>query len=382
MTESVRKRLEGKAGRILERMERDPHGRRLLARLRGTPQVTLAPTWALHAEITTKFGEYPAPQDVDALWRDAAGTSQTPGWFALSARDTPSGTVWKLLFCPAQGTLPAADIALPQVLWIQHLMESNEESAGIRRLETRDGSWIGTWGDGGCQRLQGPLATGAPGLQRELDAAQHAQPEADIAELFWQEPTAHDLQQLASQAPEAQLLAPSVAAQRMRQRETRTLQIRLTAVVLGAVLLSAMAWLPAAALRLELYRAEVRMEGRLPLLHAIDSLGSRLRTSDSLVTRQDVALSPSSRPGKLLAMLPKALPEDAHIEILQMEAHPPASEGAWIARLQLRQKDWDKVATTVEGLKHIPGVTSVDVGDQARDPTGLRYQVTLQGRYQ
>ena len=83
-----------------------------------------------------------------------------------------------------------------------------------------------------------------------------------------------------------------------------------------------------------------------------------------------------------MAALPKALPEDAHIEILQMEAHPPASEGAWTARLQLRQKDWDKVATTVEGLKHIPGVTSVDVGDQARDPTGLRYQVTLQGRYQ
>jgi hypothetical protein len=351
--------------------------------LLGRPRAGLAPTLLLAGEVTVPYGKEPSPEAVEAVWRERAGDRELPAWILLGPRDTPSGTVWRLAWCPSAGTgsTSPGEVLLPEAVWILERLSSTPGRPGWhgRILSGAPGrSWAALFEGERCDRLVGPFATPELARRRIDEHARRAELALDgEATATWMEPTTADLRRLAEFRPESDLLPAPESRRRSETRADFAALARVGAIVgvFGTVSLGLAGWqLVQARIR---HAEEVRLESVRPLLDRISVLReTRERAIGSLESRKDAAL-PNSSADRLLAGLARRIPSGTTLQALQLESAGPE----WRTRLEAHAPSWDRVQPLTEALRTAPGVAKVGIASQNRSEGFVSVVLELRGTW-
>ena len=358
---------------------------RLPRGLAGRPRATLAPSRILQATCTTRYGETPGDHEVASLVEARFGSSPPSlAWFATAHRDQPEGTVWKVFLCPArdprtgrnlaQGEEPGpktgktCEVVLPEALWIARVLERG--SRPRRTTRTGEGAWVSEWADGMLEFLDGPFPVGSASLRSWLDRDA-------FEEVPWRAATPEDLVDLSDEHPESQMLSESVATRRHEGLANRTALWRSLAVVSVAVLLGVVARAPVwwAAGRLD--STEARLAEVKPELDRLERIRDQATRDARFLEASSAAFRPGASARPLVAGIAAKLPAGVRLRGLQFDS--PPGETAWRLRTEARLDDWRSVATLVDSLRKVEGVSDVRVETQQREQEKVHLVVSLNG---
>lgn len=360
---------------------------RLPRGLAGRPRAALAPSRILQATCTTRYGEIPGDSEVSVLVESRFPSS--PGalaWFATAHRDQPEGTVWKVFLCPARdarsgrnlpegvepgpGTGPSSEVVLPEALWTAQVLERGSRP----RRATRSGAgvWISEWADGMLETLGGPYPEGAVPL-RDWQARD------EFEEVPWRDATQQELDDLAEENPQAQMLSDPSALRRRERLADRTALWRSLGVVSIAMLVGLVVRAPVWWAAAGLHSTERRLSEVRPELDRLE----RIREQAILDAQFLEASAPAFRPGAsarpLVAGIASKLPAGVRLRGLQFES--PPGDLTWRLRAEARLDDWRSVATLVDSLTKVAGVSQVRVESQQRDQENVQLVVALTGAW-
>lgn len=358
---------------------------RLPRGLAGRPRAALAPSRILQATCTTRYGETPGDDEVASLVDARFGASpRSLAWFATAHRDQPEGTVWKVFLCPARdsrtgrnlrdGEEPGpklgktSEVVLPEALWVSRVLERG--SRARRTTRSGEGVWVSDWADGMLEFLDGPFPVGSAALGSWLDR----DPFEDVP---WRAATPEDLVDLADEHPEAQMLSEPVASRRQEGLANRTALWRSLAVVSVAVFLGVVArapvWWAAARLR----STEARLAEVKPELDRLERLRDQATRDARFLEASAAAFRPGASARPLVAGIAAKLPAGVRLRGLQFDS--PPGEMAWRLRTEARLDDWRSVATLVDSLRKVEGVSDVRVETQQREQEKVQLVVSLNG---
>lgn len=347
----------------------------------GRPRVVLSASRLLVGEVTTPYGVLPTEELVESTWRGLAGERAHAPWLLLGRRDTPSGTIWGLAWCPPVGALPdAAEIVLPEALWALECMNGTPGPEGwhVRRLESPQGVWTGLWEGARCEHLSPPVREAAAALELERTlAGQRGATEVPQLEFAWSPPSPEALRELSESRPEADLLGLTESVLRGERRADRTSIARTAAIllVLGAITGAFgihQAW-HAHQRRLQ----ESRLESVRTLVDRAAHLeSSRGRQIDSLRRIRD-ALSRSQAPDLVLRAIAAKVPPSIRLQVLAMEG----ATGTWRIRAEARLPDWNAVEPFTRDLRSLPRVSKVSVANQSRQSDAVAAILEIEGTW-
>lgn len=349
--------------------------------LAGHPRAALASSHCLNGEVTTPFGQEPGPEEVDAMWRSLVGDREVPPWIILGRRETPSGIVWRILYCPRSGALPArAEIVLPQAAWMHRILDDASGPPGwhVRVSQAGDDLWGGVWEGDRCERIHGPYRSEAQLLERCRHGLQDsAELAEDMVRKTWRTPDRKDLQALVAAQSSGDLLSLDESMSRARLRERDSDWARLAGVVVvflavtaGFGLFQIGTWRVRVAQerRLESVRQEVETAARM------ESLSVRL--VDTLLGRRE-ALSPNSSADLVLRSIASKVPPSVKLQVIAIE---PTANG-FRARLEARFREWSEVQPFSEALRSGKGVGRVAVVSQARQADAVLAVLEMEGKW-
>lgn len=360
---------------------------RLPRGLAGRPRVALAPSRILQATCTTRYGEAPGDDDVASLVEARFGSSpRSLAWFATAHRDQPEGTVWKVFLCPARdsrtgrnlgegeepgpGVGKSCEVVLPHALWVARVLEAGQGNRRSTRCE--DGVWISEWADGMLESLDGPFPEAATTLRSWVERDAH-----DL--VAWRGATPDDLAALADEHPEAQMLPAPIAARRRERLADHTALWRSCAVVAVALALGMTFRAPVLWASARLHATEARLAGVKPELDRLE----RIRAQAIRDARFLEASAPAFRPGAsarpLVAGIAAKLPVGVRLRGFQFDS--PPGEAGWRLRTEVRLDDWRSVATLVDSLRKVVGVSDVRVETQQREQEKVHLVVSLGGSW-
>jgi len=353
--------------------------KRLLDLMLGRPRVALSPSRLLAGEVTTPYGSLPTDDVVASAWRNEAGDRDCPPWLILGRRDAPSGSIWRLAWCPSDGRLPSqAEIVLPEAAWaLERLNEvAGPEGWHLRSLESPFGYWIGLWEGSRCEHLQSPgrERSEAVRLEQALAARRgaHHPPEL-LGE--WAQPSARQLSSVAEESPESDLLSTTESVLRQERRADATAVARLT----GIVLIFGLATALFGAFQLwhsrQRHVQEARLEAVRPLVERTNALeASRAQQLDSLRTFRE-AMRPSEAAGIVISRIASKVPDGARLTVLALEETP----GGWRIRTEARLADWNAIQPFSEAIRGVAGVTKATVSNQARQADAVSAILDIEG---
>ncbi|HOX50622.1 MAG TPA: hypothetical protein PKY05_03990 [Fibrobacteria bacterium] len=350
--------------------------------LAGLPRVALSKSHCLNGEVTTPFGQEPTADGVEAKWRSLVGADRpVPPWLVLGHRETPSGIVWRILFCPPSGTLADdAEVVLPMAAWVGQLLGVVAGPSGwhVRITRSGDDFWGGVWEGERCVRIHGPYRT------RELlehrcqhgieDAAEAAR---EIIEVPWRQPSQAGLRELAGDQPSGDLLGWELSVQRSRVRRRHVALARIGGIAAVFLLVSGGFGL----FQLGAWRVRAIQETRLASvqgeLDAVGRLRERTRSLvDSLLSRRD-ALVPNSSPDKILRSVARAVPATVKLQVFALE---PTTNG-YRARFEARFLEWSDVQPFSDALRRGGGVKRVAVVSQTRQADAVMAVMEIEGQW-
>lgn len=348
--------------------------------LAGLPRVALAPSHCLNGDVTTPFGQEPGPDEVEAKWTSLVGGDRdAPPWIVLGRRETPSGIVWRILFCPSQGTLPTeAEIVLPMAAWVLHLLRPQVGPPGwhVRFTQTDDDFWGGLWEGDRCERIHGPYRTQELLVQRCLHGIVDATASSkQVLSAPWRIPSQKDLRALVADQSCGDLLGLEGSVSRARMRERNASWARLAAVVVvfllvtgGFGLFQVGAWRVRAIQekRLASVRDEVESAARL------ESISRSL--VDTLLARRE-ALAPNSSADLVLRAVAAQVPSSVKLQVIALEPTP----AGFRARLEARFQEWSQVQPFSEALRSGKGVSRVAVVSQTRQADAVLAVLEMEG---
>ena len=347
----------------------------------GRPRVALAPSRLLSGEVTTPYGNIPGDDLVSDAWRAEAGDRDCPPWMILGRRDAPSGTIWRLAWCPPAGPLPeGSEIVLPQAAWALECMNATQGPQGwhLRSLESPFGFWIGLWEGSRCEHLQPPSSDRDQALRMERAlATKRGGPLAQELLSDWTAPEPRDLALLADASPESDLLDAKASLVRNERRAWSCAFARV------ALVLAVLAMVCGALGALQVWQARERhaQESRLAAVESLVERSSELETVrsrliDTLLTFQD-ALHRSEAADLVVAAIAAQVPAGAHLQALALEE----SAAGWRLRTDARLPDWDAIQPFTQALRKIPAVSKVSVANQARQADAISAVVEIEGRW-
>lgn len=347
----------------------------------GRPRVALAPSRLLAGEVTTPYGNAPTDDVVAAAWRNEAGDRDCPPWMILGREDAPSGTIWRLAWCPPVSAMPdRAEIVLPEAIWALELLNEMDSPPGwhLRALESPSGTWVGIWHGSRCDQLHLPrkdrqeaLERGRSGLAKrgilnpqELDAS-------------WTAPNPARLSGIADANPESDLVEIKESIRRQEKRSLAASVAR-TASVLGV--LAMVTGLLGAFQGWHAYRRsaeESRLATVKPLVDgAAELVRDRQRDLDSLRSFRD-ALEPGHAADRVVAGIASALPAGSRLQTLALEQ----TSTGWRLRTEARLPDWGSIQPLSQSLRQVAGVTKVTVANQSRQSDAVSAILELEGTW-
>jgi hypothetical protein len=353
--------------------------KRILDLVLGRPRVALSPSRLLAGEVTTPYGNIPGDEVVSAAWRAEAGDRDCPPWLILGRRDAPSGSIWRLAWCPASDKLPEqAEIVLPQAAWaVERLNElTHPEGWHFRSLESPYGFWIGLWEGSRCEHLQAPGRDRDESVRLEQLLATRMGA-VHLPELLgeWAPPTAPDLARLAEESPESDLLSTTDSVARLERRSNATAIARVVGIVLAFGLVTAFFG------TFQLWQSHQRhqQESRLESVKALVERTANLETSrslgiDSLRAFRE-ALRPSQAAGIVVSRLASQVTGGARLSVLALEETP----SGWRVRTEARLADWSSIQPFSAAIRSLPGVTKASVSNQSRQSDGVSVILDIEG---
>ncbi|MEK7391401.1 MAG: hypothetical protein AAB214_02445 [Fibrobacterota bacterium] len=353
--------------------------KRILDLLLGRPRVALSPSRLLAGEVTTPYGVLPSDEAVANAWRIEAGDRDCPPWLILGRRDAPSGSIWRLAWCPAATSLPPqAEIVLPEAAWaLERLNDlSGPDGWHLRSLESPFGYWIGLWEGSRCEHLQAPGRDRNDAVQLErIHAARLGadHPPEILGE--WAPPNALKLADVAEDSPESDLLGTADSIVRHERRSDATALARLTGIVVlfGLVtgLFGAFQLFHSHQRRLQ----EARLEIVRPLVERTANLeAARKRQIDSLRAFRE-ALRPSQAPGIVISRIASKVSGGARLTALAIEETP----NGWRVRTEARVGDWSAIQPFSESIRSVPGVSKASVSNQSRQAESISAMLDIEG---
>lgn len=347
----------------------------------GRPRVALASTRLLPGEVTTPYGNAPTEDVVDAAWRAEAGDRACPPWMILGRRDAPSGTIWRIAWCPDAARVPPdAEISLPEGAWALELLGALDGPSDwhLRFLDSPSGTWASLWEGARCELLVPPRRDSSAAIERgRAIAAKRGCADCPELQATWQAPTPSRLSSLADSSPESELFELPESVKRQERRATAAAIARtglaLAALALATGILGAwQAWHA---------RLRTQEESRLASVkHLVDHAASlaeaRKHGLDSLRTYED-ALRPSDRAAGVVAAIGAAVPPESRLQVLAIEA----TKSGWRARTEARLPDWNGIQPLAQALRTSPLVEKVSVANQSRQSDAVAAILELEGRW-
>ena len=345
----------------------------------GRPRVALAPSRLLTGEVTTPYGTLPGDEAVEAAWVAEAGAKECPPWLILGRRDAPSGTIWRLAWCPTAGTLPdRSEIVLPEAAWaLERLNEiQGPENWHLRSMESPSGFWIGLWQGNRCEHLQAPWRERQDALDLECAvAAKHdvAHPQEYLAD--WAAPTPEQLAVLSDSSPESDLLEVSESVRRRERRANATAICRTSLVLIFLAAISGAFGVFQFWQAHQRGKQESRLESVKNLVdHSANLEASRATVLDTLRSFGD-ALRRSQAADLVVAGIASMVPPGSRLQALSLEETPKG----WRLRTEARLPDWNAIQPFTQSLRKVVGVTKVSVANQARQADVVSVVLEIEG---
>ncbi len=345
----------------------------------GRPRVALAPSRLLAGEVTTPYGSLPTDDVVSVAWRAQVGDRECPPWMILGRRDAPSGTIWRLAWCPSVGPMPGkAEIVIPAAAWAFDLMSevNGPEGWHLRSLESPSGFWVGLWEGSRCEHLQAPWRERQEAIQMETSlAAKHGVTHPSELLTDWTPPTPGALALLADSSPESDLLCVSDSVQRKEHRDNAASMARTGVVLVVLALVTAgfglfQAW--HSHLRTV---EEARLESVKALVDRSANLEtSRMRVLDTLRTFRD-ALRRSEAADLVLAGIASNVQAPSRLQVLAMEE----TSSGWRIRTEARLPDWNAIQPFTQSIRKIKGVSKVTLANQSRQGEAVSAILEIEG---
>lgn len=359
--------------------------------LAGRPRIGLAPTRILVAEVVVPYRQGLDPQSVEERWQALAGGRPMPAWFSLGSLDTPSGTRWRVAFCPIESSEasldPDRDVVLPEGLWVFWLQaRSGGDSAGWRRLETREGDrrWIGVWDGERCERLQAVAPEGLLAADREEAWCRAHWPEslhgAPLA-AAWVPPTVAELRELHDAFPESDLFSAAESLRRERGRRRRQAMVLASATCALLFAVSATLAIAEAGARWRIARENERLALARPQIDRLQRLGAARVDSLRKLSAASAQLARNSRVDLLLKSLVERLPEQAVLGPVVLDAASAPDGADWKITTEMRIPTWDLVRPAVESLQLASGVRAVRIDQQTRRDGQVSTILDIVGRW-
>lgn len=347
--------------------------------LAGRPRVALAPSRVVPVTCTTRYGEAPIDTDIaELLARLEVGPAEFVPWMAVSQKDEPSGTVWRILLCPPldpasglnlrEGREPggpsgeSVEIVLPEALWILTLLAEGRGHA--RGVVAPSGTWVSRWEDGQVALLEGPRA---------------APPEEGCEVVAWRNPTQAELLRLFDEHPDSQMLSGATARLRREGLDNMVALGRSLVVLLTVVLLGASTRIPVAWAR-HLHDATTeRLAAQRPAIERLERLHERALRESRALDASRRAFLPNGSPLDLLVDLSRRLPQAVRLRNLQLDS--PPTDSVWTLRAEATLQDWRSVSSLVDSLRTSPGTRDVRVLSQQREKQSVHLVLALTGAW-
>lgn len=360
---------------------------RLPRGLAGRPRATLAASRVLRASCTTRYGESPGDEEIARLVESRLGSSpRTLAWFPAAHRDQPEGTVWKVVLCPpldarsgrnlAEGREPgpaegaSCEVVLPEALWAARVLEGGIRPR--RRTRCAAGVWISRWAEGQLEDLDGPFQEGSPALEAWMATD-------EVEDVPWRDATDEELSVLADEHPQAQMLSDAVSQARHERLADTTTIWRTFAVVAGALVLALLVRSPVWWAGAILHSTRERLVEVKPELDRLERLRGQAVVDARFLEASAPAFRPPASAGPLLVGIARKLPTGVRLRGLQFDS--PPGEMGWKLRTEARLDDWRSVATLVDSLRVVDGVSDVRVETQQREQEKVHLVVSLTGRW-
>ncbi|MBK9576369.1 MAG: hypothetical protein IPK50_00575 [Fibrobacterota bacterium] len=350
--------------------------------LAGLPRVALASSHCLNGDVTTPFGQEPGPDEVEAKWASLVGSDrESPPWIVLGRRETPSGIVWRILFCPSRGTLPGdAEFVLPMAAWVLQILRPQAGPPGwhVRVTEIDGEFWGGLWEGERCERVHGPYRAQGLLVQRCLHGVEDSTgSDKPVLNLPWRMPSQKDLRALAADHSCGDLLGLESSLDRAQTRERNASWARLAAVLVVFLLVTGGFGL----FQVGAWRVRAFQENRLASVRTEVESAARLESFsrnlvDTLLARRE-ALAPNSSADLVLRAVAAQVPSNVKLQVIALE---PTSSG-FRARLEARFQEWSQVQPFSEALRSGKGVGRVAVVSQTRQADAVMAVLEMEGAW-